>query len=229
MKIKWKPLIPLGIALYIVVVVAGYFTFIVSPPKAPDNGYNHFVTDFDDYMAALGYEHVQSVYEYYSDTAHSFYWGYAYYTEYGTAYARQSGERTNLYLPPELNPADYFYGLFPYLDFMLDRGGETEDGYDVYWYEGTDMALSIDTPTDYENEEHELRPWTLNYAKYVFTNYADAITAVYNHRDEGELRYYFEWNGPMAPIIGSKQTGDLWIAVWEKDTLNTRYQVKTTR
>lgn len=212
------------IAVFVLCGFAG-FGLYVNPPTAPDE-YGEWVQEFDKYMTDLGYERMQSCYEYMSDDAHALYWGYAYQVGDKFAYCRECGGRTVMYLPPELEPAAYYYSLFPELDFMINRGGTVGD-FNIYWSEEADMALTI-SKQDVENFPAPTgRPDTLRFAIYHYKSYAAAIEDVWSHRDDGEFRYFFTWNGPMSAIGDLDRHGDLWISVSDTEAHTSIYSVTT--
>ena len=209
----------LGLFASIVIVsgvLAAHFYVTVNPPKHRDR-FGKEVMAFDEYMTSIGYERMPSIYECYSGDFYALYSGYAYDVNGEFAYARESGDgHIHMYIPPALHPEEYFYTLYPDLDFSIDRGGKDDDGRNVYWNDQADMCLSI-SPVEAADLDVPGHPATLNYAIYRNKDYALAIRNVWANRDKGEFRYYFTYHGEMSMFCDMQEHGDLWISVADPD------------
>lgn len=195
-----------GAALIIaglLIIEALTFHFYVNPPEAPTE-YGTYVHQFDEHMTSLGYERMPRCYEYIAGDYHALYFGYAYKVGDTFAYVQEFGNSVTMYLPPELNPEEYYTTLFPDVDFHLNQGNA-----EVYWNPEADMALSIRSQE--ESLPTDVLPSTLRYSVYLLHRYGDAINAVYENHNSDDFHYYFSCNGPMHILCERVQYADVWI------------------
>lgn len=222
---RYKVILSLFLVMAIFCLMGAlYYQAAIAPPTPPTS-FGAEVTAFDEYMTELGYERMPSAYECYTSDYYAFYLGYAYAVGDTFAYARESGDgHIHMYLPPELEPAEYFHSLYPDLDFVMGRGGKDADGREVYWNEEADMCLSI-SPAEDAALDAPKRPVTLSFAIYRNKDYSVAIRNVWSHKDDGAFRYYFTYNGKMSMFGDLNHHGDLWISVSDTEDLISKWSV----